>query len=222
MEKKKNETLQNKIQFNLNNKMKAIYILLVCIFISADAFPQLGIKAFYFMPRGELGQVMKKNVGFEILKKEDFESSSFRLRYGVDFIPLKPRLDTFPAYAIRSDNNTAVLPGYISYDFCMTADMFFGMDFKILNEDKFNPYAGGDLIAGVMIYNYYKKIYGSSDGKVNDGELFFSVRLRIGAEYNFSSRSGLFFDLSSALYITESRFLCHYEAGLGISYRLRE
>lgn len=199
--------------------LKLIIIPLFAFALQCNA--QMGIKGFLFSPNGELGQVMKKHISVEILKIEEFDGNS-RWRFGFDYMPLKPRLDTFPAYAIKSDNGTIILPGYIVYKNCWSAAGFIGMDFRLMDNDKFRPYAGADFIFGIISYKYWKKINQSTDGEVDDSELYYGLRLRIGCEYSITDRMQAFLDLSAAGYRTEyARFMSHYEIGLGLSYKFR-
>jgi len=196
---------------------KAITFFL--ILVTHVSFSQIGVRGYQFRPTGELGFVMNKTFSGEILLLHDFEET-WRGRFGLSFISLKPRLDTFPVIAIMYSSGTTVLPGYQVFHKYNITLISAGVDYAVLKKESFFLYPGIDLIAGGVSIDYdaYYETYKSES--YSGGGLLAGFKFRAGAEYAFHDNAGIFLEANRSMYlVTEQGFLSHNEYGLGFRYK---
>ena len=198
--------------------MRATFFLLIAFF-SVRANAQLGVKTFYYIPTGTLGGVMKKNIGFELMKIGDHTEDNMRFRVGLSYVASQPRLDTFPTVSyIYSNGQTTIYPGYVTYRNFNAIFIIAGMDWTGWEDKKFIFYPGFDVCIGGYGLDYSKKT-GWSDEESVGGFAAFGLRPRAGMIYHVNDDLNLNLELTRSYNLLETkRVWTSNEIGLMIQY----
>jgi len=197
------------------------FLVIITLIAAIPCYGQIGIKLFQFRPIGDLGAAMKKSYSGELMYIGDFENGNLRLRAGVSFIILKPRLDTFPVYTLKQDGNgITAYPGYEVYHKYNMYLFHMGFDYKIITLGNFSFYPGLDFIVGGVDMDYNLSYETLSGENFSGGEILGGIRLRLGADYSISEKTGLFMEISRSMYkIAEQGGFSHHEIGIGFRYK---
>jgi hypothetical protein len=196
-----------------------LFLFLVTAF---NCTAQIAVKVFQFRPTGEQGFAIERKFSAEIMYMNNFgdEDDKWRSRFGISYMALKPRLDTFPVFATMTDGSGSyVLPGYEVYHKYNMGYIFCGADYKVFETGNFVFYPGLDVIAGAISRNYDSHYETLSDGSDNVGNIFGGLRIRAGVTYNLTDRAGVFLEAERAYYLAdEMGGLSHNDIGLGFLY----
>jgi len=162
---------------------------------------------------------MKKAYTGELMSIKRFDER-FRIRFGISFCKLSSRLDTFPVYAIKDDgSNVTVYPGYKVFNKYNMYFLFMGADYGVFKLGNLTCYPGLDFIVGGVDMDYdlsYNALRGDS---FSGGEILGGVRLRIGADYSISEKTGVFIEANRSWYkIAEQGFFSNNDIGIGFRY----
>jgi len=197
---------------------RKLLVAALLAFIAIDSSAQIGFKLIQFRPVGELGMVMSKKITGELMYLQEFDEKT-RMRFGLSFTSLKPRLDTFPVYAYKDDGQLSVLPGYEVYHKYNMIILFGGMDYAFIDEENLFVYAGLDILIGGVDQQYDRAYETYVDESFSGGSKLAGGRLRIGGEYMFNENIGAFLELSRAMYYVEdSQWLSNNDIGIGVHY----
>lgn len=170
------------------------------------------------MPSGELGSTMKKSVGAELLYMNEFEDS-WRLRAGISFIKMTPRLDTFPVYLTATGYDFTVAPGYQVFHRYNWFLFSFGADKTFIENDNYRVYLGADIIAGISDYDTDIRYEGIIDESTSDGQAILGLKPRIGFEYSITESLLVYSEASFGVYKMIGSQLSNYkDFGLGFTY----
>lgn len=201
-----------------------IAIVTLLLFITTLSFGQISIRVFNYRPTGEFGFVMNPLTSLELGYQGPFSKRidrRWRSNMSLVYLRMKPRLDVFPVAGFAADGNgSRVIPGLQSFQKYNIAQLVFGGDFAIVHQEKFNFYAGLDLVGGVASVDY-ELIYPSwKDETYQGGGVMVGLRGRLGAEYAISDHMGIFINTNrSGFFISEpAAKLWAVDFGLGIRY----
>lgn len=195
--------------------------LLLC---TEAASGQIALKAFQFRPIGEMGFILKPVLSAELNWVNRFDRDErWRTTFGITYMSLTPRLDSFPAVVLLFENRTRILPGvttYSNYDFLLG---FVGFDYKIFGKDQWNFFTGADLIIGSRSVHFKRVIPTFVQEDSGDSGLVSGLRFRAGVEYLASDPISVFLSGSFhqfAFYTDEglSALPRGYDIGIGIHY----
>jgi hypothetical protein len=199
--------------------MKKIFGLLF-LFVSLNSFAQIGLQLLQFRPTGEMGMVMKKGITGELLYMDNFDDR-WRVRAGLSFISLRPRMDTFPSYAIEESNGVTVLGGYQVFHKYSLTFLSVGVDYSIIDKEPFFFYPGVDLVVGGLDTKYDTSYPTFLDESYSGGEVLVGFRFRLGGEYAISKTFGVFAEITRSFYfINETGFFSNNNIGIGLHVTL--
>jgi len=202
------------------------FILVILLLTTLQVNAQLGIKFLHFNPTGDQGLLFEKRFTAELLWINEFDEDEHNLRgrFGLSYIPLEARMDTFPSYAtVTGGNGTKVLPGYEIYEKYNMGYIFVGMDWAFVHKDPFFAYLGADVLVGGinMKTEAYYETY--THQNFEGGQYLGGLRFRAGAQYMLTQRFSVFGELSRSYYlISETGGQSHYDYGLGVLYMFRD
>lgn len=193
-------------------------IALIFVFALTTMKAQIAIQPHIVMPTGYLGALLKKAPGISIGKINDFETRT-RARFIGDLIYFSPRKERFDTYSTSIEgDNTTVYPGTQEIKLYMSLSFSFGVDFSLVQKEKFNWYIGPDLFAGITLRHYEMNIPNVINEREFSGILFIGIRGRTGVEYQFE-KLALFLDVSRTYYLNlEASILSYNSIGLGIRF----
>jgi len=179
--------------------MKKI-LLFAYLLIGTKSFGQLGIRITHMRPTGDLGAIMKPTVSGELLYfDQGFDDEDYRMRIGLSFFSLKPRMDTFPVYMPKYDG-TGIIGGtqvFHSYKIYLLSG---GYDYAVINKEPLSLYPGIDVLMGGIDRSYDLDYPAQSSDHFSGGDYLVGVRLRIGGEYKLTDMLGAFAEISRSLY----------------------
>ena len=205
--------------------MKPIICAAVFLFFASHlAYGQIGVRVFNYRPTGEFGFAMKPLVSLEIGYQPRFSKRStkrWRTGFSLLYLNMKPRLEVFPVYGVRYDGNgTTVLPGYQSFQKYAIFQLTGGSDFAFIHKDKYNVYAGADLVIGAANVEYTNVIIGWKDESYQGGGILAGFRFRLGVDYNITDHIGVFVNANrQGFLVTEPGALNGAnDFGLGMRY----
>lgn len=178
---------------------------------------QITLEAQHYRPTGEIGDIMKPTVAFELSYCNDF-NGFVRARAGVHIASLKTRLDTLPIYSTVYDGQTTVVPGFQYFETYRVNTIAVGADFRFFKHDKINPYIGLDATFGYIRFRY---TYSSATSFGTDmGNLVhYGIRPRIGFEYHITDNIAVFTQVARNWYMVRYVGGQGYNSyGLGLRY----
>lgn len=183
--------------------MRCTFFLLLALF-AFRSNAQIGLKTFYYIPTGTLGGVMKKNIGFELMRIGDHTEDNIRYRIGLSYVASQPRQDTFPTVSyIHSNGQTTIYPGYVTYRNFNAVFIIGGMDFTGWAEKDLVFYPGFDVCIGGYGLDYTKKT-GWSEEESAGGFAAIGVRPRVGLIYHVNDRINLNLEGSRSFNLLET------------------
>ena len=191
-------------------------IFIVC---SLKSSAQYAVKLIQFRPTGDMGMVLKQGFTGEIMYLESLDTDEeTRMRYGISYISLKPRMDTFPVYGVLTDGSgTKVLPGYEVYHQYSLTTIFGGIDYAPIRKENYYVYGGLDIVFGGVDKKYDHHIESFTDEDFSGGVLMGGLRFRIGGEYMFSDNVGALFEVTRAYcYFEGESILSNNNIGIGV------
>jgi hypothetical protein len=181
--------------------MKKLF-LIVLLFASLVVQSQYSLRLMQYRPTGLLGSGMKKAVAGEIIYLQNHLDidTKIRSRYGVGFVKMNPRLDTFRlvSYEVTYDG-PMVYPGYEVYHKFNFTYGFIGIDYLNLSKGKFSFYPGVDGLVGVFGYDRQSQSHGSSLGE-SGGYGVISLRFRAGVLYELNEQINVHLETNRAYY----------------------
>lgn len=201
-----------------------IAIVTLLLFVTTLSFGQISIRVFNYRPTGEFGFVMNPLTSLELGYQGQFSKRiDRRLRSNISlvYLRMKPRLDVFPVAGFAVDGKgSRVIPGLQSFQKYKIAQFIFGLDYAIVHQEKFNFYAGLDLLGGVASVDY-ELIYPSwKDETYQGGGAMVGLRARLGVEYAVSDHMGIFINTNRSGFIIQepAAKLWAIDYGLGVRY----
>jgi len=197
--------------------VKKLFTILLFSLIAFNSPAQIAVKLYQFRPSGDFGSVMGRSVTAELLFIGEFKHHK-RMRFGLTYVALHARLDTFPITVISSEYPN-VMPGTMVYKHYRVLIGNMGFDYGFLDNDIWTPYAGFDIIAGATDVAYNKNdIIVNTD--YSGGEVLVGFRFRAGVEYTFKEKYGVFLEIARAMYLlSDKTTLAHNDFGLGFRYK---
>ena len=201
-----------------------ICVSALLFFASHITYGQLSLRIFNYRPTGEFGFAMKPLVSMEIGTQGRFSKRATkrtRVGFSATFLKMEPRLEVFPTYGVVSDGaGTRVLPGVQAFGKYNVFQLFGGMDYAFLHNEKYNVYAGIDLIAGVISVDYTDYVESWKDESYSGGGILAGFRFRLGIEYNLTDQISAFIDANrQGFLVAEPRALNDgNDYGLGLRY----
>lgn len=194
--------------------MKKLLIILL-LFFFAESNAQLGLKVLQYRPTGELGFTLKKQISGELSWIDDFEDP-IRVRYALQYVIGKPRMDTFPTTG--TINNYVVPCDYVLHQFNILS-ISGGIDRWIWENKGKVLYGGLDVIAGAHSHDYYSDFPGVSTTNYSGSSVFGGIRLRIGFEAELNNEWRLFSEIQRSMFYTSEGMLFSYnDVGVGVRY----
>jgi hypothetical protein len=202
--------------------MRSIVKILFLILFANSAFAQISLRVYNYRPTGEFGFVMKPTFSAEIGFIRPFEDDKrLRVRASVSFLVMKPRMESFPIYGILHDGTgDHVLPGTQSFQKYNIGQLFAGFDVAFIQKEKFFAYGGLDLTIGGANVDYTDNIETFKNESYSGGGILAGFRVRLGAEYDFSDKIGMFIDAQRSIWLISdpAAFNWANDYGLGVKY----
>ncbi|WP_353484529.1 hypothetical protein [Haliscomenobacter sp.] len=201
-----------------------IAIVTLLLFVTTLSFGQISIRVFNYHPTGEFGFVMSPLTSLELGLQGRFSKRierRWRANMSLVYLRMKPRLDVFPVAGFAVDGKgSRVIPGLQSFQKYNIAQFIFGYDYAIVHKEKFNFYAGLDLLGGAASVDY-ELVYPSwKDETYQGGGVMVGLRARLGVEYAISDHIGVCINTNrSGFYLREpAAKLWAIDYGLGVRY----
>jgi hypothetical protein len=199
--------------------IKLTVLLLLIIKISTA---QIFVRAFNYRPTGEFGFAFKPTYSAEIGYMPEFEDDSWiRICASATYLVMKPRLDTFPIFAVKSGNGTSVLPGQQSFQKYNLLLAHGGIDVAVFKREKFFAYIGTDIMIGAASVEYTSNVNTLITEGYSGGGVIAGGRFRLGLQYNVTYSIGIIAHVSRTVgLLSEPRALnWANDYGIGIRYQ---
>jgi hypothetical protein len=207
---------------------KIFKTVIVLLFFSTAASGQIALQAIQFRPIGDLGFAMNPATSAELAYTNRFEQDErWRSSISATYLKLTPRLDTFPLTATLGSK---VLPGTIIYSNYELLLGFVGMDYKILETNRWQFFTGLSIIAGVHSLGYKKFVATVEEGVGGYTDVVTGFRARAGVEYLLSDKisvllTGDFYQLLPVIKEGATQLAKAsqaYSIGLGVRYNFKD
>src|ERR1700739_4687817 len=132
-------------------KKYCIALIVIFLFLTGKSSAQIGFETSLVNPNGDIGQFYKKNISADLfLMRGGGANEHFRIRMGIFYTNLSPRLDTVPQYAVLIGGTpyTQIVPGYlVDHNFTMTY-IYGDFSYKVVTYKKISLYAGLGIEGG--------------------------------------------------------------------------
>jgi hypothetical protein len=175
--------------------MKYILSIIIIIALSApSAFGQFAIRAFHKRTGGDFGSMFKPMTSAEFMLSPRFSRrSNNRTRFSFAFLLLnyKPRMEVFETIGELPDGTRGVT-GTISYSKYRVSQLACGLDYAFIHKEKFNVFAGFDIVGGGASVDYEQEIFNRSNTIYSGGGFLVGLRGRIGMEYSITKAFSVF------------------------------
>jgi hypothetical protein len=205
--------------------MKKIIILYLVLSYS-NSFSQVGLKAIYVRPTGDLGMTMNATVSGELIFKpfdrKFNEGSKWQPRVSIGFIKFSPRLASFPVVGIISSQSTTISPGTMSYSKYNAMYLSGGIDYMIKLGSSFFLYPGLDINFGGINQSYQSHYPLIADEGYTGGSVYVGIRARVGAEYRIKKIAFFMEATRNMNIIINESFMNYNDYGIGIRYSFKD
>jgi hypothetical protein len=195
-------------------------ILITAMPVAAQA--QFGAQLSWASPIGNFGAKFKKSIAAEVYWNPNFYEEKLRGKFGIYYIGLQPRLESFPSWLYIGGSNPVVYPGSVRFDnFHMTL-VFIEIDHQLLHVGNFFLFAGTSLGVGIRSMDYIQE-YETQFYKIAHVEDYVGdFALRGSAEYKLSAHVGLALGASRHyVFMDKMNFVYnHYNFSLGFNIRI--
>ncbi len=198
-------------------------ILLICVSLYAGAASaQVGFETSLMSPNGDIGQFYKKNISADLYFMNGYMDGRLRIRIGVFYTKLSPRLDTVPIYGVQIGGTpyVQVVPG-ILVDGKLTMVYLYGdMSYRLLKIKKFALFAGLGIEGGKVHEIYYKSLETVINETANSDVLVAGFKANASIEYKISPRVDVYTQASymNLVATDHSTNFKHTNMGVGINY----
>jgi hypothetical protein len=203
----------------MRHSIKLTVLLLLIIKISTA---QIFVRAFNYRPTGEFGFAFKPTYSAEIGYMPEFEDGSWvRICASATYLAMKPRLDTFPIFAVKSGNGTSVLPGEQSFKKYDLFEIFAGIDVAVVKYKGFFAYIGTDVMIGAGSVEYTTNVNTLITEGYSGGGAIVGGRFRLGLQYDVTYNIGIIAHVTRSVgLLSEPRALnWANDYGVGIRYQ---
>lgn len=171
-------------------------MLLVCLFIYAGtASAQIGFETSLTSPNGDIGQFYKKNISADLYAIDGCLDGRVRIRMGLFYTKLSPRLDTVPIYGVQIGGtpNVRVVPG-ILVDGKLSMEYFYGdISYRIIKIKKLALFAGIGIEGGKVHESYYRVLETVINDNTNSDVLVAGYKANSSIEYNINPHFDVYF-----------------------------
>jgi len=139
--------------------IKSPVLLLFICFAVLHSSAQIGFKVSELSPYGDIGQYFNKGAAIDVYAV--LKEGPWKERFGIFYSHLKPRIDTFPVYAVQSiGSQQTVIPGFLANHTLTFAYITGDLSHRIVQFKGFSLYGGAGIIAGKS-HTEYDEVYTS-------------------------------------------------------------
>ena len=171
-------------------------LLFVCLSMYGGvASAQIGVETSLVSPNGDIGQFYKKNISADIYAMSGDADDRLRVRMGLFYTKLSPRLDTVPIYGVQIGGTpqTLVVPG-ILVDGKLSMEYMYGdISYRVIKIKKFALFAGIGIEGGKVHESYYRVLETVLTDITNSDVLVAGYKANSSIEYKINPRFDVYF-----------------------------
>ncbi len=194
------------------------------LFVAHLCWGQIIVRVLNYRPTGEFGFVMKAMNAIEVGAQQPFSkrlTKRWRGNMSLLYLNMKPRLEIFPVVGFTVDSKgRRVIPGLQTFNKYRILQFIIGYDYAIIHKEKFNFYAGADMVAGRTNVDYILVYPTWKNEMYEGGDILAGLRLRLGIDYNITQALGIFINANrEGFFIAQSSGIFGAnDYGLGMRY----